>query len=377
MVKRIYFDHAATTPISKGALAEMSFVSEHLYANPSSIHIEGARVKSYIEESRKIISECVGTNAGNIIFTSGGTESINTVIRCAVMDLGIRVLITSPIDHPAVLNTCSYYSNYFSIEHIIVDIDAYGRITPEELDRVLENVKERALVCLIHTHNEIGAIQDVAELTKIAHSYGSVVLADTVQSIGSLPINFDELGVDFACASAHKFNGPKGIGFLYLNKADLIKSLLYGGGQERGLRASTENITGIAGMKISIQEAVSSLESRMLKVKEMNQSLRSFFEDYSDFIEFNTPLENYNPKILSVHFNLGVKSDYLLMNLDILGYSLSGGAACSSGSEKASHVMEVLRNGQTGKTIRFSFSHLNEMDEVQLLKSSLSQIMLR
>ncbi|MBK7811949.1 MAG: cysteine desulfurase [Saprospiraceae bacterium] len=365
--QRIYFDHAATTPMSPLALAEMHKVGSELFANPSSIHMDGSKVKSYIEESRKIISRNFGVSASQLFFTSGGTEAINTVIRSLVMDQKIQNIFLSPIDHPAVINSVVYYAQYFKIAHSFLKTNHFGKILEEDLIHQLQNAKGQSLVCIIHTNNETGAIHDIESLCKVSKEYNAWVLADTVQSVGTMQLDFLKMGVDFACASAHKFNGPKAVGFLYASDPNLLKAFFMGGGQERNLRASTENIMGIAGMKIAMEEAMTQLEERKIKVLELHQLMRSELLKLDGNIQFNTPTENFHPKILSVHFDFGPHSEFLLMNLDIAGISASGGAACSSGSEKASHVLAHLRPGQTGKTIRFSLSHLNTKEEVQVL----------
>jgi len=372
--QRIYFDHAATTPMSSMVLAEMQKIGSELYANPSSIHKDGSRAKSYIEESRKIISSYFGVSASQLFFTSGGTEAINTVIRTLVMDQKIQNIFLSPIDHPAVINSVVYYADYFKISYTFLKTDVYGKILEEDLIHQLTNAKGKSLVCLIHTNNETGAIHDAEKLCKISKDYNAIVLVDTVQSVGTLNLDFSKMGIDFACASAHKFNGPKAAGFLYAFDPNLLKPFLLGGGQERNIRASTENIMGIAGMKIALEEAMSQLEERKIKVMELHQFLRSELLKLPGNIQFNTPEENFHPKILSVHFDFGPHSEFLLMNLDIAGISASGGAACSSGSEKASHVLAHLRPGQSGKTIRFSLSHLNTKEEVQILMDMLKKL---
>ncbi|MBK9272281.1 MAG: cysteine desulfurase [Saprospiraceae bacterium] len=373
--QRIYLDHAATTPLSSGALEEMIRIGKDFYANPSSIHYDGSKSRSYIEESRKQIAQLLGISSGQLYFTSGGTEAINTVVRSCVMDQKVEHIYSSPIDHPSVLNSIRYYTNYFKIPHTIIATDRFGRINEEDYVSKLKNISDKSLVCLIHTHNETGAINPIEKLALMAKESGALVLADTVQSIGTVKLNLDQLHVDFATGSGHKFNGPKGVGFLYARHPEKLKPFIFGGGQERNLRASTENIMGIAGMKIALEEATRDYDIRHEKVMQLHKVLRTGLASLSDKLEFNSPAEDFHPKILSTYFDLGIHSEYLLMNLDLAGVSSSGGAACSSGSEKASHVLSYLRPGQMGKNIRFSLSHLNTAEEMNQLLSIVKETM--
>jgi len=371
---RIYLDHAATTPLSPTVWEAMCEMGRHLFGNPSSIHREGASAKSFVEESRKKVAEYLGVSSGQLFFNSGGTESINTIVRTAAMDLGIRIFISGPIEHPAVMNSLKYYSEKAGGRHVLLQTDVWGNILAEDLDRTLQEAEARSLVCLIHTHNETGAIQDLESLREICHKHGALLLADTVQSTGTLELNLSAMGMDFACGSAHKFNGPKGVGYLYAKNPENIKPLLFGGGQERNLRASTENIMGIAGLARALEEAVSDMSVRREAVYKLHQRLRSGLDALHTGLTYNTPEENFHPKILSVNFPKARNSEYLLMNLDIQGIAASGGAACSSGSEKASHVLAHLRPGQEGKTIRFSLSHLNQPEEIDRLLEILEKL---
>lgn len=361
---RIYLDHAATTPMSPTVLELMGSVGSNLFGNPSSIHREGAAAKSFVEESRKRVAEYLNVSAGQLIFTSGGTESINAIVRSAAMDLGIRNFISGPIEHPAAMNSIKYYSEIMGGQHMVLPTDVWGNVQAADLDLALQKAGSRSLVSLIHTHNETGSIQDLEVFREVCQRHGALFLADTVQSTGTLPLDLSAMGMDFACGSAHKFNGPKGVGYLYLKNPEFLKPLLLGGGQERNLRASTENVMGIAGLAKAFEEAVQEMDTRKKIVLKLHHKLRSGLDSLDAGLSYNTPSEHFHPKILSVNFPSSRHSEYLLMNLDIQGIAASGGAACSSGSEKASHVLAHLRPGQEGKTIRFSISHLNMEEEI-------------
>lgn len=363
---RIYFDNAATTPLLPEVADAMTEVLRDHFGNPSSIHAEGRKARAIIENARKTVANAIGASLSEVFFTSCGTEAANMAIKCSVRDLGVRRIITAPTEHHCVLHTVEHLEK-IGIPIVWLGVDERGRINYRELEKHLsETIPEgRTLVCLMHANNEIGTMIDLERVAALCREYEALFQTDTVQTIGHFPINLSQTPVSFLTGSAHKFHGPKGIGFLYVNSDNIIHPYLHGGSQERNMRAGTENVAGIAGLAKALELAVKEMDQRRAHI----ESLRSrMLEQILDRVSGVMPLGDFDGQylytVLNLSFPANAKSDLLLMNLDIAGISASGGSACSSGAEAASHVIQAIGLDPDRKAVRFSFSHLNTLEEV-------------
>ena len=374
IMDRIYFDNAATTPLLPEVIEVISEAMRTYYGNPSSIHNEGRTSRSMIELARKSIAEQIGASIGEIFFTSGGTESNNTALKCAVRDLGVKRIISSPLEHHCVLHSLDALEKEGKIERVNVKIDDAGRLDMEHLTALLADETQKTLVSLMYANNEIGTMIDLDAVAALCQEHNALFHSDTVQALGFYPI-VSKTPLTFLTGSAHKFHGPKGIGFIYINGDHSIKPFIDGGAQERNMRGGTENIYGILGMAKALNLACAKMEEHQAVISEvrnyMKQELEANFRD----IEFNGDLDNGHYKLLSVSFPPSSKTDLLLLSLDILGISVSGGSACSSGADAGSHVISALHGDSERKTIRFSFSHLNTKGEVDQLIVKLKEIL--
>lgn len=364
---RVYLDNAATTPLDPEVIAAMTEVMQNTFGNPSSIHREGRTARSIIEKARKTIANCINASIGEIFFTSGGTESSNMALKCSVRDLGVQRIITSKMEHHCVLHTVENLQKFHKINVEYVNLDNCGRIDYEQLKELLSKSDEKTLVSLMHANNEIGTVMDMAKISEICQAYNALFHSDTVQTMGHFPIDVEKTKINFLTGAAHKFHGPKGVGFIYINSESLIHPYIDGGSQERNMRGGTENIYGIAGMSKALDMAVADLEHRQTSISAVRQYLKTQLEATFEDIQFNGCQENYLYTVLSVSFPPSPKSELLMLNLDIAGISASGGSACSSGAEKGSHVLESINAKAGRKTIRFSFSHLNTKEEMDYL----------
>lgn len=367
-MNRIYLDNAATTPISEEVIEVMTaFMRDH-YGNPSSIHAQGRTVRAAIENARKTIARYLNASIGEIFFTSGGTESNNMALKCAVRDLGVKRFISSPIEHHCVLHTLDTLKNSEDIEIDWVKLDQYGKVDLEHLECLLKESDSTTMVSLMHANNEIGTLIDLDEISQVCSKYGALFHSDTVQTIGHYPFDLNKTKINFLCGSAHKFHGPKGIGFIYINQSNVIKPYIDGGSQERNMRGGTENVYGIIGMAKAFELANEQLAERREKIEAVRKIMIEKIQLHFDDVTFNGDYAGdclYT--VLNVSFPPSPRSELLLLNLDIAGISASGGSACSSGAEGGSHVLTALGSPQERKNIRFSFSHYNttqEIDEV-------------
>jgi cysteine desulfurase len=372
---RVYFDNAATTPIAPEVVEAMTHALHNLYGNPSSIHADGRMARMAIEDARKTIANSLKASIGEIFFTSGGTESNNMILKNAVRDLGVRRIVTSRIEHHCVLHTLESLQKTSDIVVNFVKIDEKGRVDLKHLDEILRGGTEKTLVTLMHANNEIGTMIDLHAVATLCETHKALFHSDTVQTIGYFPIDVSKTKIHFLTGAAHKFHGPKGVGFAFINSETTIKPFIDGGSQERNMRGGTENVAGIVGMAKAIELAYENLESRVYKISTLRNYLKTnlleIFEDIQ-FIE-NTD-GSFHYKILNVSFPHSPKSDLLLFNLDIAGISASGGSACSSGAEGGSHVLDALDIDPARKCIRFSFSHYNTIEEVDYLIEKLKKM---
>lgn len=375
---RIYFDNAATTALDKHVLDTMMPYLTEKYGNPSSIYSYGRETKMAIENARKKVAKILHCRPAEIFFTSGATESINTILRAAIRDLNCTHIISSPIEHHATLHCIEHLAKEYNIIINWVSILPNGHIDLNHLEDLLKNIQGKALVSLMHANNEIGNLLDVEKVSNLCEQYQAFFQCDMVQTIGHYPISFSDLKIHFACSSAHKFHGPKGVGIIYINDNIQIKPFIDGGAQERNMRAGTENLYGIVGYASALELAMENYfedSNYILSLKkEMCLQLQKSFKN----LIFNGDyLDNSLYTVLNVSFPKNEKSEYLLFNLDMAGICVSGGSACSSGSNNLSHVIQSLHQNNTSSVvpIRFSFSKHNTIDEVNRTIEKLQELL--
>lgn len=374
MEQAIYLDNAATTALDPEVLNEMlPYMQEH-YGNPSSVYSLGRNSKSAIEEARKRVAKILGVKPSTLVFTSGGTESNNTAIASAVNELGCTHIITSPIEHHAVLHTVEHYTHSRNITFSYVKLTANGEVDYANLKAQLvmqSKQGKKCLVSLMHANNEIGSLLDISLVGAICKENAALFHSDCVQTIGHYPINLKECGVHFASAAGHKFHGPKGTGLLYVSEEIKAYPLIFGGGQERKLRAGTENVYGIIGFAKALELATVGFDRDSKYIAELNQFMRKQLKLAVQGVSFNNP-ENSLYTVLSVCFPLNEKSDYLVTLFDMKGVCVSGGSACSSG-DGGSHVMKAIGKNGVCATLRFSFSkHTTEAEIVKAVEVAAS-----
>jgi cysteine desulfurase len=374
-MKRIYLDNASTTAIRPEVITEMTQVMNECYGNPSSTHSFGRDAKVHIETARKNIARLLNCTAQEILFTSGGSEGDNWVLFNAVQNLKVQRIITSRVEHHAVLHTVEVLQHKYGIEVAYVNIFPSGKIDYLQLEQLLSNEKT-TLVSLMHVNNEIGSVLDLNLVSSICQKYKAYFHSDTVQSMGKEVIDLQNIPIDFIVASAHKFHGPKGVGFLYVKKNTAMQSIFYGGEQEKGLRASTEAVHQIVGLSKAFSLAYENLESE----KKFIQSIKSYaiqeFKNNFSGVSFNGSEDGFYT-LLNVQLPMPEeKSSLLLFALDMKGIAVSRGSACQSGSLKPSHVLaEILNVDEVKKpSLRISFSHLTTKEEIDILVSALKTI---
>lgn len=366
-MKTIYLDNAATTPILPEVIDAISNAMANVYGNPSSIHHVGRKAKSLVETSRKNIAKHFNASAQEIIFTAGGSEADNLILRNAVTNLGITVIISSKIEHHAVLHTLESLHNEFNISVKYVDLNERGTVNYEHLEQLLQESEEKKLVSLMHVNNEIGNILNLKKVSELCIANNALFHSDAVQGVGHFDMDLKQIPIDFFVASAHKFHGPKGVGFAYIKKGFGIRPILHGGEQERGARAGTENVHSILGMEKALEIAC----LNMLEESAYIQNLKNYFinELKQNFkgIEFNGLSASDTDSSYTI-LNVRFPKDYamLLFNLDLKGIAVSGGSACQSGSNQGSHVLHaILPEKEAAKTsVRFSFSKFNTIEEL-------------
>ncbi|GAA0724163.1 cysteine desulfurase family protein [Aquimarina litoralis] len=369
-MQKVYFDSAATTQLRPEVIEKMTTVLREDYGNPSSTHGFGRSAKNHIEQARKNIAKYLGVKSSEIIFTSGGTEADNLALNSAVRDLGVQRIITSKIEHHAVLHTVQEIQLHTAIDVRYVDIKSDGSIDYDHLERLLSDASAKTLVSLMHVNNEVGTILDIERVGELCKANEALFHSDMVQSIGHLDVNLQELEVDFTAVSAHKFHGPKGVGFAYIKKNSGLKPLIYGGEQERGYRGGTEGVHNIVGM----DEALRLAYEHMVEEKQYVSNLKQYFVDQLKEqilgVKFNAnccDLEHSTYTLINVCLPISQeKAGILLFQLDIKGIACSKGSACQSGSGKGSHVLaEILSEEDMQKpSVRFSFSKYNTKEEV-------------
>ena len=375
MSRRVYLDNAATTPLRPEVLeAMMPYLTSH-FGNPSSIHFDGRATRAAIENARKTVAQIIGASTGEIFFTSGGTESNNMAIKCAVSDLGVKRIITSPCEHHCVKHSVEHLESKNSVKVDLVKIDSYGLPDFEDLERLLSSSDEPTLVTLMHANNEIGSMLDLQKLSALCKHYGAWLHSDTVQTVGHFPINVKETPIDFISGAAHKFYGPKGIGFIYINSRCSIHPYIDGGSQERNMRAGTENISGIVGLAKAMQLAYAELEEDTAHISGLKQYMKEELQKAIPNVQFNGHPSKSLYTVLNVSFPAGPQNELMVMSLDIAGISASGGSACSSGAESQSHVLQAIGHPDDRKAVRFSFGRNTTREDIDFAVDQIAGIL--
>lgn len=373
-MKKIYLDNAATTPIRQEVINEMINVLQNDFGNPSSTHSYGRSAKTILETSRKSIAKVMGCVAQEIIFTSNATEATNWILKSVVNDLKVERIITSKVEHHATLYTVKHLENNYNIAVDYVNILPSGRIDITHLVTLLAK-GQKTLVTLMHVNNEIGTVLDIEKVGRICHQHDALFHCDTVQSVGKKEFNLHELPVDFVVASAHKFHGPKGAGFAYVKKGIVLQPFVFGGEQEKGLRAGTEAVHQVAGMAKALDLSYEHLEEERNAISDLKDYCESQLKSNFPEIRINGTDTFYN--ILNVLLPFSEeKTAMILFNLDMKGIAVSRGSACQSGSVKPSHVLsEILAEEDLKKpSLRISFSHYNTKEDIDALIDGLKGI---
>lgn len=374
-MSKVYFDNAATTPLHPKVVEVMAQAMAELYGNPSSTHALGRKARTEMEKARRVVAKHLNCSPAEIFFTSGGTEADNMAIRCSVHDLGVKHVISSKIEHHAVTHTLDLIEQDGSARVSYVQLTENGHVNLTHLEALL-NEEGPTLVTLMHGNNEIGNMLDLQAVGELCAKYQAYFHSDTVQTIGYFPLDLQKINIHFVNGAAHKFNGPKGIGFIYVKAGTSVKPLIQGGAQERNMRGGTENIYGAIGLAEALDIACMDLEAKEKHIRSLKEYMASQLVSQIPGVRFNG---DYNGNslytVLNVSFPAHEKGEMLLFNLDIAGICASGGSACSSGSNVGSHVLSNLKVDPSRHNIRFSFGKQNTIAEVDYAIQQLKQIM--
>ncbi|UAB82896.1 cysteine desulfurase [Zunongwangia sp. SCSIO 43204] len=378
-MEKVYLDSAATTQMRPEVITKITEVMQDNYGNPSSTHSFGRSAKSLIEKARKTIAKQLNVTAAEIIFTSGGTEADNLALNSAVRDLGVRRIITSEIEHHAVLYSVNQLKDCFDIEVEYVNLTAEGEVDLKNLENRLKNSDVKTLVSLMHVNNEVGNKLDLKKVALLCKEYKALFHSDTVQSIGHYEIDLQEIPVDFTAVSAHKFHGPKGVGFAFIRKNSGLKPLIFGGEQERGYRAGTEGLHNIVGLEEAFKLAYANLEEEKAYTTALKSHFIEALKKEIPGVKFNGKSGDLDKSTYTlINVNLPVSEEkalMLLFQLDLKGIACSKGSACQSGSDKGSHVLNAFLSEEDLKTpsIRFSFSKYNTKEEINYVVKTLKE----
>jgi cysteine desulfurase len=370
---RIYFDNAATTALDKEVLDAMLPYMTTYFGNPSSIYSYGRETRLAIENARKTVAKILNAHPGEIFFTSGGTESNNTAILASIRDLGCRHIITSPIEHHAVLHTVEHYDHLHEVTSSFVKLLPDGHVDLEDLEQQLASHNERCLVSLMHANNEIGNLLPIKAAGSLCNKYNAIFHSDCVQTVGHYPIDLKKIPVHFISAAGHKFHGPKGVGILYINDNVKAQPFIFGGGQERNMRAGTENLYGIIGFAKALELATAGYEKDSVYIQSLKTYMTEQLKEKIKAVSFHGDNKGLYT-VLSVAFPKTEKSEMILFNLDINNICVSGGSACSSGADVGSHVIRAINNNPNMVTVRFSFSKHNTKAEIDTVVEKLKEL---
>ena len=373
---RVYLDNAATTQIAPEVIDYMAELMKSDYSNPSSIHHGGRKSRIIVENARKTVSNYLNTSPGNIFFTSGGTEADNMAIRRGILDNNISHAITSSISHKAVIYPLEELSDKKKIVLNYIKLDNNGKIDLIHLEDLLKN-NARTFVSIMHANNEIGTIQPIIEIGDLCKKYNAIFHCDTVQTMAHYPIDLQKINVDFITGSAHKFHGPKGVGFIYISDNIDIAPFISGGSQERNMRAGTENVHAIAGLAKAMQLSYENMDNDKEYISQIKKYMINQLILNINDVQFNANCTDFDSslfKILSVSFPKISESEMLLFNLDIKGILCSGGSACSAGNMSGSHVLDVICKDDNRTGVRFSFSRYNTKEEIDYTVEKIKEI---
>lgn len=371
---KAYLDNAATTPLDREVIEAMLPVMQEHFGNPSSIHSWGRQTRSAIEQARKSIARSLNASPSEIFFTSGGTEADNMAIRCSIEGLGLHHAITSPVEHHAVLHTLEALAEKGVIKLSLVQLLSNGHIDLNHLEELLSK-NERSFVSLMHANNEIGNLLDIDRVAAICKTYNAVLHSDTVQTIGHYSIDLKNLPIHFVNAAAHKFHGPKGVGFIYINSEINISPLIYGGAQERNMRGGTENVYGIIGLAKALEISLRDLKEHQQHIQGIKTYMINQLEQHLPGVLFNGDAKgNSLYTVLNVCLPPTDNAEMLVFNLDINGIAASAGSACSSGSNVGSHVLHAIGTDMSRPSARFSFSKLTTKAEIDYTVSKLREM---
>lgn len=374
-MERIYFDNAATTPLDPQVLEAMMPFMTSQFGNPSAIYSYGRENRLAVETARKTVARLLNAHPGEIFFTSGGTESNNTAILSAIRDLGCTHIITSPIEHHAVLHTAEHYVHEGLVSMSFVKLLPDAHVDLHDLEEQLSASEGRCLVSLMHANNEIGNLLDIDAVGALCKKYNAIFHSDCVQTVGHYQLDLRKTPIHFISAAGHKFHGPKGAGILYVNDNIKARPYILGGGQERNMRAGTENLYGIIGFAKALELAMANLETEKEKIQSLKTYMIKKLREQIKGVVFNGDQEGrclYT--VLSSAFPKTEKSEMILFNLDMNQICVSGGSACSSGADIGSHVIRAINNNPSLVTVRFSFSKNNTKEEVDAVVAKVKEL---
>ena len=372
---RIYLDNAATTPLDQSVLETMMPYLTEKFGNPSSIYSYGRETRMAIEQARKTVAKILNAHPAEIFFTSGGTESSNTVIMASVKDLGCKHIITSTIEHHATLHTVEYINKLGLAKVSYVKLLPNGHVDLDDLEKLLASSEQKTLVTLMHANNEIGNILDINAVGKLCKLYNAIFHSDTVQTVGHYPFDLRNTPVHFITGAAHKFHGPKGVGLLYINENVRINPFVHGGGQERNMRAGTENLYGIVGFAKALEIATEDYKNNSDYIRTLKYYMLDELKKHIPGVAFNGDvLGDSLYTVLNVSFPKTERSEMLLFNLDINNICASGGSACTSGADAGSHVIRAINNNPNQIAVRFSFSRHNTKEEIDQVVAKLKEL---
>lgn len=374
---KVYLDSAATTAMDKEVIEVMAAGMGEVFGNPSSTHQFGRTAKAALEKARKQIAQTLNALPGEIFFTSGGTEADNIAIRGLVKAYGIEHIVSTTIEHHAVEHTVEAMREERGVKITYLSVNEFGDIDYDELEDLLSK-ESNVLVTLMHANNEIGNLLDLERVGNMCEKYNAVLHSDTVQTVGHFPIDTQKLKVNTLAGAAHKFHGPKGVGFLYLRKGSKMQPLMTGGGQERELRSGTENLWGIVGMAKALEVETRDMEENIAYIKGLKQYMIDLLKEKVEGVSFNgrsAELDNSLYTVLNVSIPPVDHKDMLLFMLDMKGVAVSGGSACSSGANVGSHVIAGLGKNIDNMNLRFSFSKYNTKEELDYAVEQLVSIL--
>jgi cysteine desulfurase len=371
---KVYFDNAATTPIDKEVVEAMLPVMTEHFGNPSSIHAWGRQTRAMIEQARKTVARLMNCSPSEIFFTSGGTEADNMAIRCTIEGMQLKHAITSPLEHHAVLHTLETLADKGLIKLSLVKLTDNGKVDLEDLESLLKN-NERSFVSLMHANNEIGNLLPIKKVAEMSKKYNAIFHSDTVQTVGHYNIDLKDVPVHFINGAAHKFHGPKGIGFIYVNSEIHVAPLIFGGAQERNMRGGTENVYGIIGLAKAMEIAYSDLKKHQDYIQGLKSYMIQKLKANLPGVSFNGDAEGDSLyTVLNVCLPETDNAEMLVFNLDINGIAASAGSACSSGSNVGSHVLRAIGTDMSRPSVRFSFSKYNTKEEIDYAVTKLKEM---